>query len=674
MQDGVERHNLGPKPTVIVASPVPISEITFKQKRLNELEKRLGIKPLTLSYHPLLALMESIFVRDYSDVQLALEYARLTAVLMMEVADEARQLAGKGAVEWIEPRPSPKVTGEAVYPEAAAARDWASTARGALRLAPQAPEIGFSLLGQLFRAKAEGTDLPLQRRLSAVLAEDAGNRRAALNNWGNALADEARATSGPKADLFFQAAYRRYEEALKLDSNYFPALINWGSALSDQAKSKSGSESDALYTKALEIFAEALRLKRDEHVVLNNWGAALHDWGKTNSGVEAHRRFAEANAKYDEATRMNPGYPQSFFNWGNLLSDQAAMASPDKARALYADAAKKYEHAYTLDPSYRWTLSNWGNALYRRAKLEDAATADRLFAEAGTKFQEALKAFPDFAEAANNWGAALSEQAHTKSGEEAMHCLQQACVHFENALRLKPDLLEARTNLADALTRQSKIVPEEIAVQLAHTAIENAEIAAKQRPTDGTVLNIWGNALTQLARLQHDRWRELFEEATSKYAQAIALNPSDPEAHYNWGTAVFELAKESSADVEFHLNQAIEKYTDAIRLKPEFYEALNNLGAALVHLARLETPPESEALLDEALSKLTRAEELSPGSGAFNLACLEARRGNPAAAVKWLDTLRSLGRPVPRDQLIAESDFAIIRQSPEFTAFLESSA
>jgi MinD-like ATPase involved in chromosome partitioning or flagellar assembly len=63
--DRVENPSLGPKPTIVVASPVPGSEIEQRDGRLSELEKLLRIHPMQLSYHPQMALAETVFVRDY---------------------------------------------------------------------------------------------------------------------------------------------------------------------------------------------------------------------------------------------------------------------------------------------------------------------------------------------------------------------------------------------------------------------------------------------------------------------------------------------------------------------------------------------------------------------------------------------------------------------------------
>jgi tetratricopeptide (TPR) repeat protein len=75
---------LDPKPTLIVASPVPAGEIATKRERLNQLQAAVGKAVVKLSYHPQMALMESIFTRDYRDEYLAREYdALLRQVLNM---------------------------------------------------------------------------------------------------------------------------------------------------------------------------------------------------------------------------------------------------------------------------------------------------------------------------------------------------------------------------------------------------------------------------------------------------------------------------------------------------------------------------------------------------------------------------------------------------------------
>jgi len=75
------------KPCLIVASLVPTGEIQKKAERLQQLEMALGKVVVKLSYHPQLALMETIFTRDHRDEYLAHEYEGLLLQLL-RMADD----------------------------------------------------------------------------------------------------------------------------------------------------------------------------------------------------------------------------------------------------------------------------------------------------------------------------------------------------------------------------------------------------------------------------------------------------------------------------------------------------------------------------------------------------------------------------------------------------------
>src|ERR1022692_2853402 len=280
--------SLGPKPTILVASPVPAGEIAYKRQRLSELENLLGIRPVSLSYHPQMALMESVFVRDYPEEYLALEYKGLATRVMAQVSDDPQSLASEAGVLWNEKK----------EPANAIAR--------ALRLASHVPELGASLLG-LFSQRSPESGISEMRQLYAVLSRTAA-RPLALNNWGAALSGLARAKTGAEADRLFAEAGSKYAEAFRLKPDYHEALYNWGAALSDQATTKAGEEADRLYVEASSKYAEALRLKPDYHEALNNWGVALADQATTKAGEEADRLFAEAGSKCAEALRLKPDY------------------------------------------------------------------------------------------------------------------------------------------------------------------------------------------------------------------------------------------------------------------------------------------------------------------------------------------------------------------------------
>ena len=520
--------SLGPKPTILVASPVPLGEITYKRQRLHNLEELLGIHPVSLSYHPLMALMETVYVRDYREEYLAGEYKKLATSLMAQVGDDPQRLAAELGVQWNEQK------------------DLAGAIIRALRVASDVPELGVTLLGLLERAyqESDGNHVPEMTQLYAVLYQNAGTRLFALNNWGVALSRRAKTKAGEEADRLFEEAGHKYAEALHLKPDHHEALGNWGVALSDQAKTKAGEEADRLFEDSGRKYAAALRLKPDYHQALGNWGNALSDQAKTKAGEEADRLFEEAGRKYAEALRLKPDFPQALSNWGVALSEQARTKAGEEADRLFEEAGRKYAEALRLKPDYPEALSYWGNALSGQAQRKAGEEADRLFEEAGRKHAEALRLKPDSHEALGNWGAALTEQAKTKAGEEA------------------------------------------------------------------------------------DR---LFAEAGRKYAEAL-------------------------------------------RLKPDDHLALSNLGATLADHAKTKAGEEAGHLLRQARQKLLEAERMRAGSGALNLACVEATEGNTSEAIRWLQVCESAGPRLSRAKIAAEKDFDRIRNQPEFVSLVESLA
>ena len=283
--------SLGPKPTILVASPVPSGEITYKRKRLDELEKLIGIHPVSLSYHPLMALMETVFVRDYPEEKLADEYKKLATSVMAQVGDDSQRLAAETQVLWNQKRE----LGKAIA--------------AALRLASDVPEVGIPMLGmlELTGRESDGSHGPEMRQLYAFLSQNAETRLLALNNWGIALFRQAKTKAGEEADRLFEEAGRKYAEALRLKPDHHTALGNWGNALSGWAKIKAGQEADRLLEEAGRKFAEALRLKPDNPPALNNWGAALIYEATMKRGEESGHLLGQARQKVLEAERMRAG-------------------------------------------------------------------------------------------------------------------------------------------------------------------------------------------------------------------------------------------------------------------------------------------------------------------------------------------------------------------------------
>jgi tetratricopeptide (TPR) repeat protein len=78
---------------------------------------------------------------------------------------------------------------------------------------------------------------------------------------GNALSEQARATSGEEADRLFHLAGDKYQAALEIKPDFHEALYNWGNALSDQARATSGEEADRLFDQSFEKLSRAEEIK-----------------------------------------------------------------------------------------------------------------------------------------------------------------------------------------------------------------------------------------------------------------------------------------------------------------------------------------------------------------------------------------------------------------------------
>jgi len=184
---------LGPKPTLLVASLLPLGEIDAKRQRLQRLETAIGPVAARLSYHPQLALLESVFVRDYPEEGLATEYRALADQVMAIVNDHAVQLAALSQRYWSEE----------------GSRELAATAL--LRLTPHQPDLGEALLRNLAPTWTPRTDaefIAADQMFRLLTQPEAADRPIGFDLWGRLLTEWGTQTTDPSLRS------RRLQEAL----------------------------------------------------------------------------------------------------------------------------------------------------------------------------------------------------------------------------------------------------------------------------------------------------------------------------------------------------------------------------------------------------------------------------------------------------------------------------
>jgi len=353
-------------------------------------------------------------------------------------------------------------------------------------------------------------------------------------------------------------------------------------------------------------------------------GNAQIGQARGKAGEEVSRLFKQAGEKYQAALNIKPDMHEALYNWGNALVSQAATKIGEEAAQFFKQAGEKYQAALNVKPDDYGALINWGNALGEQAKTEAGEEADRLFKLAEEKYQAALNIKPEINFALFNWGNALGDQAKTKTGEEADQLFKLAEEKYQAALNIKPD--------------------------------------------DYIVLNNWGNVLSDQAENKTgEEADQLLKRAEEKFQAALNINPEDHIAINSWGTALLRQAKTKigeEADKLFKM--AEEKFQAALDIKPDMHEALNNWGSALLYQVRTTTGEEVETLFELAKAKLLVAEKIKPGSGAYNLACWHALRGDEQGCQEWLAKSKELGTLPSRAHLLADLDLESVRDKDWF--------
>lgn len=333
---------LGPKPTLIVASPVPLGDMERQKERIGRASAEIGPVSMKITYHPELGFYETNFVREYPDEPITTEYRRLTDFVMYGAQDHQTQLADRSRKEWEE-------------------KHHAAAIDLALRVVPAEPNFGVGLLGPLgnhFKPKSPDEYKAVYGLYSVLTLETTLNLHAALNNWGIALTDQASAKHGAESDRLFALAREKIEAALVVDPESSDALNNWGVTLLLQAMGKNGGEANRLMKLASEKFEATLRMEPDHRGALNNWGIAFSVQAKTSKGGQADRLFALAQEKYEAAIKIKADYYEAINNSGLAFVLKAKTKRGENAINLQAEALKRYDAAIKVSPEHHGASNN----------------------------------------------------------------------------------------------------------------------------------------------------------------------------------------------------------------------------------------------------------------------------------------------------------------------------
>ncbi len=276
---------LGPKPTLLVASPVPGGEMTYKKVRMAALQTAIGIAPVKLSYHPQMALMETIFVRDYPDEYLALEYTAM-ANRVMEMVGDASEQHKERTWRIFGPNRSLEET----------KRELTELPQRLVRLALESSSVDFPIPARALLQWGATPEVVNQVwRLQISLAPSNERRAEVWMEWAESLdSNQARSEGNSKVFLLMDGMYRN---ATELSPGLSVAFHQWGIALSNWAKMKTGADADALFTRASEKFQRANAIAPNDSDVWSDIACLAGLRGDVDEAVSALERWKALNAE-----------------------------------------------------------------------------------------------------------------------------------------------------------------------------------------------------------------------------------------------------------------------------------------------------------------------------------------------------------------------------------------
>lgn len=262
----------------------------------------------------------------------------------------------------------------------------------------------------------------------------------------------------------------------------------------------------------------------------------------------------------------------------------------------------------------------------------------------------------------------------------------QLLTEFKDEADASPEIAEAVAwgwllkGLASMDAAEAEGIEPEAADKLLLDAIRCNEEALNLHPQFADAHFNWGYTLGARSKLKSgDEAKKLFDDARAHYASARELDPNDYETPYNLGNLLGDRADVVEDDEEAIalLREAVGEYEIALKLKPKDVDVLTNLAATLKTLAAKVDDP--EPILRQANEAYTAlgGTLLNTGSAAredwgevvYQLAGLEAKRGNGEEAKNLLLIARDAGTLPPIDDVKDDPDFESLRDLDWFKDF-----
>lgn len=163
----------------------------------------------------------------------------------------------------------------------------------------------------------------------------------------------------------------------------------------------------------------------------------------------------------------------------------------------------------------------------------------------------------------------------------------------------------------------------------------------------------------------------LFNAAYAGYAEVLLDDPVRAEALYSWGFALLHQAKIKPADLAIKLfEEAIAKFTFCLLINPNYLGSAINMGVAYMDLARLTAASADDEHYSLAKTSFENANRIQKGSASYNLACIDALRGDHDNALKALEYAQERGSLPELADILSDPDLDSVKSLAWFKDFV----
>jgi len=437
---------------IIVFSPVPEAEEELKAERLQRAREFVGNRNvLLLTYHPRLALIEELFVKEWKETSLAQKYHQLASKISRRNPDDIEAIIEEGK----------QLLEDAKIDKAKEKFD------KALRINSTDREANFyaGIIAHLQKRYEDA--LPYWPSIVELNPDDVG----AYYNWGCTLSELAEQKNDESR---FEEAIQKFRKTVEIKPNFAEAYGDWGIALLSLAKNR---KDESLFGEAIQKFQKVIELNPYDSKAYYNWGYVLSELARLKDDKSL---FDDAIQKFLKAIEINPDDAKTYHIWGVVLSELARLKDDE---LLFDDAVRKFRKAIGISPDFAEAHGSLGDVLTHLAELRDDKS---LLEQAIQRDKQAVKLKESEPLFHNNLAYSLAQIGEYEEAEK--HCrralelneyhfawhdtygellfkmdrLEEAEKHFLRSLELKEDEPETHKHYAQLLRQMGRSEEAEI--------------------------------------------------------------------------------------------------------------------------------------------------------------------------------------------------------------------